>query len=287
MLWFSLTILAAFAQATADAFTKKALVNTDVFMVSWLRNVLSIPFLIVIFLVVPIPHLDTTFWWAVGLALPLEIIATLLYTKAIEVSPLSLTMPFLALTPFYLLLTSFLILGERPSASGAAGVCLLGAGAYLLNVHSMKEGGVFAPFRAIYREKGSMMMMVVAAIYALTSDLGKLAMLHSSPYFFGPFYVAVFSVVYTPVLLLAKRPVTLPKGELWLYLLIGASIASLTILQPVALSYTQVSYMIAVKRTSLLFSIGYGYFMFREAHIRERVIGGAVMLAGLVVMAVF
>jgi drug/metabolite transporter (DMT)-like permease len=288
MLWFSLTLLAAFAQATADALTKKALVNADFYMVSWLRNVLSIPFLIIIFLFIPIPPLDPTFWWAVGLALPLEVAATLLYTRAIEVSPLSLTMPFLALTPFYLLLTSFLILGETPSLAGAAGVCLLGIGAYLLNVHTLKEGGVFAPFRAIYKEKGSLMMMVVAAIYALTSDLGKLAMLHSSPYFFGPFYVFVFSVVFTPISLgLSKKPLKLPKGELPLYLFIGGSIASLTILQPVALSMTQVSYMIAVKRTSLLFSIGYGYFMFRETRVKERLLGGAVMVAGLIVMAVF
>jgi len=43
----------------------------------------------------------------------------------------------------------------------------------------------------------------------------------------------------------------------------------------------QVSYEIAVKRTSLLFSAGYGHFMFREPNIRERITGGAVMFAGL------
>src|SRR5512143_874493 len=126
MLWLLLSLLSAFSQATADALTKRALAKSDLFLVAWLRNLLSVPFLLVVLLFVPIPHLDATFYWSVAAALPLEVIATLLYTKAIEISPLSLTMPFLALTPFYLLATSFLILGETPSAAGAAGVCLLG-----------------------------------------------------------------------------------------------------------------------------------------------------------------
>jgi drug/metabolite transporter (DMT)-like permease len=286
MLWLLLSLLSAFSQATADALTKRALARSDLFLVAWLRNLLSVPFLLVVLLFVPIPHLDATFYWSVAAALPLEVIATLLYTKAIEVSPLSLTMPFLALTPFYLLATSFIMLGEVPSVRGVAGVCLLGAGAYLLNVHTLRKGGIFAPFAAIYKEKGSLMMMAVAFIYAFTSDLGKLAIIHSSPVFFGVSYLVVFSGLLTPITLtLTKKPVKLPTGQAPLFLLIGASLAVLTVTQTVALSMTQVSYMIAVKRTSLLFSIGFGYFMFRETNIKERLIGGAVMLAGLILMA--
>ena len=165
---------------------------------------------------------------------------------------------------------------------------MLGAGAYLLNVHSMRQGGIFAPFKAAFRDKGCLMMIAVAAIYAITSDLGKLALLHSSPAFFGASYVVVFTAVLTPVsLTFTKRPRALPVGDYKLYTLIGLSIAALTILQPLALSISQVSYMIAVKRTSLLFSIGYGYFMFRETNVGERLLGGFVMLAGLFLMAVF
>ena len=47
------------------------------------------------------------------------------------------------------------------------------------------------------------------------------------------------------------------------------------------LSLANVSDMIAVKRMSLLFSIGYGWMMFSETNVRERLLGAAVMLAGL------
>jgi drug/metabolite transporter (DMT)-like permease len=288
MLWFPLSLLSAFAQATTDALTKKALGGTDYFMVAWLRNILAVPFLFVALLFVPIPQPDSTFYVAVAAALPLEIISTLLYTRALEISPLSLTMPFLALTPLYLLLTSFILLGEVPSTAGAVGVCLLGSGAYLLNAHTVKGGGIFAPFKAVYREKGSMMMMAVAAIFAITSDLSKVAIMHSSPLFFAAFYLAAFSAVFTPVALyLTKTRLSAVKSGMPGFLMIGAALAATSIFQNFAMQLTQVSYMIAVKRTSLLFSIGYGYFLFRERNISVRFLGGAVMLAGLVVMALF
>lgn len=288
MLWFLLALSSAFSQATTDALTKKALGHTDYFMVAWLRNILAVPFLLVALLFVPIPHPDSTFYFAVAAALPLEVIATLLYTRALEISPLSLTMPFLALTPVYLLLTSSVLLGEVPSTAGAVGVCLLGSGAYLLNAHTVKGGGIFAPFKAIYREKGSMMMMAVAAIFAFTSDLSKVAIMHSSPLFFSAFYLVAFSVIFTPIsLYLTKTKLSAVRSRMPIFLMIGAALAATSISQNIGMQLTQVSYMIAVKRTSLLFSIGFGYLMFRERNISVRFLGGAVMLVGLVVMALF
>ncbi|HEY3347897.1 MAG TPA: DMT family transporter [Nitrospirota bacterium] len=282
-MWLVLSLLAAFTQATADAFTKKAISGTDTYIVAMLRNLLAVPFLVVALIFIPVPKLDGTFYIAVAASLPLEILASLLYVKAIECSPLSLTMPFQALTPLFLLFSSFIMLGEVPSAGGITGVVLICAGAYLLNAHTLRRGGIFAPFRAIFREKGSMMMIGVAFIYALTSDLGKLALLHSSPQFFGAVYVIIFSLVFMPVnLALAKKPLAISLKGLPVLVLVGFCVSVMAMVQPIALSLSNVSYMIAVKRTSLLFSIGYGYMIFREINIRERLIGAAVMLAGLV-----
>jgi len=286
MLWLPLSLLSAFFQATTDALTKRELKATDVFMTAWLRNILAVPFLLLTLFFIPIPHLDTTFYLAVAAGLPLEIVSTLLYIKAIEISPLSLTMPFLALTPFYLLATSFILLGEVPSLHGAAGVCLLGVGAYLLNVRSVREGGIFAPFRAVYKERGSLMMMAVAAIFAFTSDFSKLAILHSSALFFAVFYLAAFSLLFTPIaLFLSRKSLRSLKGKMSGHVFVGASLAVTSVTQNLAMVLAQVSYVVAVKRTSLLFSIVFGHYLFREKDARHRLIGGAVMVAGLVVMA--
>jgi len=40
-----------------------------------------------------------------------------------------------------------------------------------------------------------------------------------------------------------------------------------------AMNLTKVAYMISVKRTSLLMSVMYGYFLFQEKHMKGRFVG--------------
>jgi hypothetical protein len=48
-----------------------------------------------------------------------------------------------------------------------------------------------------------------------------------------------------------------------------------------ALQQVEVAYMIAVKRTSLLFGILYGALLFREPGLRTRLPAGVLMLIGV------
>jgi uncharacterized membrane protein len=287
MLWFHLTIASAFSLATADALTKRVSGRTGSVIAAWLRSVIALPFLLMTLFFVEIPEIGPDFWWVIAVSLPFEVAATLLYVRAIHVSPLSLTLPFLAFTPIYLLFTSYVTLGEVPSRAGVAGVLLIAAGAYTLNLGSIRRGGILAPFRAILRERGSMMMMGVAVIYAVTSDLGKMAINNSSATFFGPVYWAAFCVVLTPVAYFMKRKefrAGVATRNAAAFIPAGFAHAVMVALHMVAISLTQVSYMIAVKRTSLLFGAVFGYFMFAEKNIGERAFGAALMFAGLVVM---
>lgn len=287
MLWFPLALGAALTLATADALTKRAVDGTGFLAATWLRGVVSLPFLFAAMFFVPVPELDATYYVAVVAALPLEIVASLMYIRAIQVSPLSLTIPFLSLTPVYAMAFSYVMLGERPSPAGGLGVGLICAGAYLLNVGSVRRGGLMAPFRAIAREPGSMMMMAVSGIYAVTSNLGKMAILHSSPVFYAGSYWAAYCALLTVVLTFHDRRTLAPaklKGSLKVFIPIGVAHAAMMLMHMYAITMTQVSYMIAVKRTSMLFSIGFGYLMFRERNVRERALGATVMFAGLYVL---
>ena len=128
----------------------------------------------------------------------------ILYIKSLQVSPLSLTLPFLSLTPVFLILISYLILGEKVSFRGGTGIILLAAGSYLLNLHEVRKG-LFEPFRAVAREKGSVMMIGVAVIYSVTSSLGKMAIEHSSPLFFGVTYFVAMTIFLAPIALFMGR----------------------------------------------------------------------------------
>ncbi len=45
-----------------------------------------------------------------------------------------------------------------------------------------------------------------------------------------------------------------------------------------------VAYTVAVKRTSLLIGTVYGFLLFRQLNMRERLLGAILMLAGFVVV---
>lgn len=130
-----------------------------------------------------------------------------------------------------------------------------------------------------------MMMIGVAFIFSLTSTLGKRATLLSTPLFFGTFYTFLLALFLSPVALirLRKHPVNL-QSQLKTFLLIGLFYALMVVFHYQALVMVDVSSMIAIKRTSLLFSILYGGFVFKESNIGERLCGGVVMIVGVMLI---
>jgi drug/metabolite transporter (DMT)-like permease len=167
------------------------------------------------------------------------------------------------------------------------GILFIAVGAYLLNLHHGNER-VLVPLRCIVKEKGSLMMIGVAFIYSITSTLGKIATLHSSPVFFGMFYTLVLTMALTPVALF--RVIKIPfnfRPQLKTFLLIGFFYALMTIAHYQAIARVEVVYMISIKRLSLVFSVLYGGLIFHEENINERLLGSLVMIVGVILITVF
>lgn len=285
MSWVFYALITAFSIATADAISKKALIRSNEYVIAWVRQGYSLPFLVIAFFFIDIPPLDRTFWLTLLIVIPLDVTAIILYIKAISISPLSLTIPFIALSPVFVIITAFVILGERPDISGLIGILLIVTGAYLLNVRATRHG-VLGPIKAIRREKGSVLMIIVAIIFSFTSTLGKVAVMHSSPLFFGAFYPFILTIVFT-VIAGFKGQLSGIISRPWIFLGIGFCMAVMMLTHYVAISLTDVAYMISVKRSSLLFSVIYGWLLFREISISERLIGSVLMIAGVVAITLF
>jgi len=286
MTWLLLALTTAFSLATADALSKRA-INTggvDDLVIVWVREGYALPFLALAFLFVPVPAVDATFWLTVAVLLPLEIAALVLYVKAIDLSPLSLSVPFLALSPVFIVVIAFVFLGERPAPLGIAGIVMITAGAYVLNAGASRHG-ILGPIRAIAAEPGSVIMIVVSLIYSVTSTLGKVAINHSDPVFFGFFYPFLLTIVLTVVVAWRGR-LRLVAARPRVFIPIGFFTAAMVITHFLALSLTHVAYMIAVKRMSLVFSVIYGRLLFAEERIPERLVGSAVMAAGVALIAI-
>ena len=248
----------------------------------------AVPWLLAALFFIPWVIPDRTFWFCIAIGLPMEALAFYCYMKAIKVSPLSLTVPFLAFTPGFIILTGWIILGEEISHGGFWGIILIIVGAYFLNL-SKTRYGLLAPLKAIFREPGSRLMLLVSFIYAFTSTIGKLAIIHSNPYFFGITYNMALAMLMTlflpaaanaePVKNLVRRPI--------IGLILGATVVTTIFSHMLAISMTNVAYMISLKRTSLLFGVLYGALWFKEEKIAERLTGAIIMISGVFLIGWF
>jgi drug/metabolite transporter (DMT)-like permease len=288
MLWLPITLLSAVSFAAMDTVCKGVSPRTGVMLLTGARAWGAIPFLLLLIPFVQIPPLSREFFTATGVLIPLDILALTLYVVAIRSSPLSATLPFLALTPLFNILTGFILLGETVSLTGVAGIILVACGAYAINLHTIGEG-ILAPIRSIGKERGSVIMIFLAALFSVTSVLAKKAVLLSSPLFFSVVYLLTLSLALMPVVLI-MGPGARETGRRiitdWKWLALIGLFALISYLAHFfAVTQVEVAYMIAVKRTMPLFGIVFGKIFFDEPYFRQRMAAGALMVAGVLVIA--
>lgn len=284
MEWFFFALLAAFSLATADALTKKYFSSLSAYEMGITRLSYTVPWLVLGLFFIPLPHLDRTYFLSLAASLPLEALAFISYMRAIKISPLSLTLPFLAFTPVFIILTGWIILGETVNAPGLIGILCIVTGAYSLNLSQAKTG-LLAPIKSIFREKGTRLMLLVSFIYSITSILGKLGVLHSNPYFFGISYYLVFSLFmlsFLPFVGKAKVGHLLENPRAGFT--VGAFMALMVFSHMLAISMVEAVYMISIKRMSLIFGVLYGAWIFKETRITERLTGAVMMIIGVLII---
>ncbi|MGB7710920.1 MAG: EamA family transporter [Microcoleus sp.] len=285
MTWLILGIFTAFFEAVKDVFGKQNLKKSDEYVVAWSLAFFSVISLSPWVIYTGIPALNTQFWFALLIGGSINAVTALLYIKAIKVSDLSLTVPLVALTPLFMLLTSPLIVGEYPNFFDYIGIFLIVTGSYLLNVKE-KSQGYLAPFKALLKEPGPKMMLIVAFLWSITSNFDKIGVKNSSPIFWLFSLFGTMSVLILPILL-HKTPNPSRKilKQLPMLAAMGFFNAIGVLFQMQALTLTLVVQVIAIKRTSVLMGVLFGHFIFKEKDIQQRLLGAGIMIFGVFVIS--
>jgi len=283
MTWFILTVVAAISIAARDV-SIKTYEDLQPMEIAILELFWAIPALAAGFFFIEVPLLDGTFWWAFILSIPINFFAYILYLYAIKISPISLSVPFLAFTPAIMILTGFFILGETINLWGGMGIGLIVLGGYILH-YNKAQSGLLAPFAAFAHEKGSWFMLIVATLFAFAAVIGKKAMLHSSPLFFSFSFFLVFNATVLTGLLISRktdwqRIFKNSRKGMWLGFLLLVHIS----FHALAISISTAVYMVAVKRSSILFSVLLSWLILKESDIRYRGIGTLFMFAGMILI---
>ena len=281
MTWLILGIFTAFFEAIKDVFSKQNLKKSDEYVVAWSLAFFSVIFLTPWVIYTGIPALNSQFWFSLLIGGSINAVTTLLYIKAIKVSDLSLTVPLVALTPLFMLLTSPLIVGEYPKFFDYIGILLIVAGSYLLNIKE-KSQGYLAPFKALLNEPGPKFMLIVAFLWSITSNFDKIGVKNSSPIFWLFSLFGTMTILLLPVLL-QKTPNPSRKilKQLPMLATMGFFNAIGVLCQMQALTLTLVVQVIAIKRTSVLMGVLFGHFIFKEKDIQQRLLGAGIMILGV------
>ncbi|MCK5229250.1 MAG: EamA family transporter [Desulfobulbaceae bacterium] len=286
MLWLFLALITALSVAVRDVSIKAMFEDMEPFQIAGLELFWSMPILGLLLLTVPVPELDTTFWGIFIISLPLNWLAYILYLRAIKASPVSLSVPLLAFTPVFMILTGLLVLGETINQWGGLGICLIVFGSYILNLEKKKKG-ILEPILAVFRERGSLLMLIVAILFSFAAVLGKKAILHSSALFFSFFFFLVFDAILLAGLLVTGKTslshiTKNSRKGMWLGGLLVIHVGC----HGMAIAVATAVYMIAVKRSSILFTVLLGWLILKEGRIKTRATGALLMFLGVVLITV-
>ncbi|MCK5581506.1 MAG: DMT family transporter [Candidatus Omnitrophica bacterium] len=284
-MWVFLALVTAFFTSFKDVIAKKISDEVDAYVIAWAWAFFPLPFLYTVLFFDGVPVVQPLFWKALGFSTAILTVAYVLYFKGVKCSDLSLAVPMLSFTPLFLLVTSPLILKEFPRPFGMLGVFFVVGGSYVLNFQPSQRG-VLAPFKRLLENRGSRYILTVSVIYSIGANIDKMGVVSSSPVMWITAMNTTLSITLGILMIAKNKNVFTQIKQNWFFLvIIGLSGAIALVAQMYAIRVALVLYVIAIKRTSVVITALWGFFMFREKGVRERSVGIALMIAGVFVIS--
>lgn len=287
MLGFLIALLSGLFKALKAVFSKTGLGKMDEYILAWTLRFFAALMLLPLLFFFDIPKLGEHFWITLIIDGILMSINTIIYLKAIKSSDISLTMPMISFTPLFLLVTSPIMIGEFPSLFGLIGVLLIVAGSYALNINQ-RHHGYLEPFKILTRDRGVMLMLLVAFIWSIIPNFDKIGINNSSPIFWSFAIEAMTALILFPLALYksARNFRIIPKKMKHLLPVSFASAAEV-LTSVLAINLVLVVYAISIKRLSILMAVIFGYLFFKEKNIKERLTGAIIMVIGVLFITLF
>jgi uncharacterized membrane protein len=283
MTWLFFAFLTAFFESLKDVTSKFSLKNVNEYVVTWAMFAFSLFFLLPLLFFIKIPSLNYHFFLALIAGGFINIIAFILYTKAINIADLSVTVPLVSSTPLFLLFTSPFIVHEYATFADVIGIILIVVGAYFLNFKT-KEKNYLAPLQSLLTNRGSQYMLGVAFLWSFSANIDKVGVQNSSTIFWAISNYAFIAIFLFPIAIYKSKSRFIPqvKTNFFSLLPVGLTQGLVVLFQMKAIEIALVSQVISVKRLSTLLSVFWGYLLFQETHIKSRAIGASIMILGVI-----
>jgi drug/metabolite transporter (DMT)-like permease len=216
--------------------------------------------------------------------LALTVSGNLFSIRALSLSPFSLMMPVMCLSPVFTSLIGIPLLQEWPSLTQWIGIVLAVLGVLWLYAPPERWWDIFSFWPGFFRERGASSMVISALCWSLSAPMDKLSLRHADPAFHALFVFTGLVVFLFIWLTMRGEWVSAPiNRSFWPVLaLTGACGAAADIGQLLALQHTAAGSLEAIKRViSQVMALGFGYFLFHEQMTKPKFIGIAIISVGV------
>jgi len=219
-----------------------------------------------------------------GLAGAVCFVAYHLFTgRAYHRGDLSLTYPLAQTSMVYVPLWGVLLLGERLSLQGAAGILLIIFGAYCIQLRNLSFSDVLRPFRNL-GDVSVQAALAAGFVYSVGSVIDKTGVMDYHPLYFTYLLVMIMFAIMSCNLLRPsqrRRIAAEWQQSSRLVVLSGPIMMGSFISFRYGLKLAPLSYAVPVRQVSLLIGVLIGVLFLGETCGRIRVLAALLILAGV------
>ena len=208
--------------------------------------------------------------------------------RSYEHGDLSLVYPLArGFGPFWVPILAVVFLREQLSISGGVGIALVVIGIFIIHLESFSLKSVFKPFTAL-RSNTSILALLTGCTIAAYSLVDKVGIRSVKPPVYIYFLFIITLLFLTPYVLIKKRTVLKREWQInSRQILVVAFLVVFTYLLVLfAMQTSQVSYVVAARELSIVFSSLFGILWLGEGHRQVRLMGAILIAVGVIFIGV-
>ena len=282
VLAIALVLLSALFHAIRSLFTKES-GDKQIFL--WLYSIIALLFfspLFFYFLLRVGINNPVAYVWCAGSGF-IHFLYWLFLTSAYKEGDLSRVYPIMRSSPALVLVAAVLFLGEQVSAQGVAGILLVAAGVYIINMKQLSGDELLAPVKSIANDRSTQFALLTLIAVACYSVVDKMAVDTIHPILFAFLHLFFGMCYYTPYIVFTKNAAMIKKewnsGPIRIIMsgIIGITGYALIL---IAFTIDRVSYIVGLRQTSIVFAVLMGSQFLKEKHGGIRLTGALIIFAG-------
>ncbi|MBN2035111.1 MAG: EamA family transporter [Chitinispirillaceae bacterium] len=284
----TLVVLSAFLHAVRNLLTKR---SGDKQLFVWWYEIWAMVFFLPLFVyLAAVKGLPPATGLAVAAASGLiHFFYWLFLSKAYEDGDLSQVYPIMRSAPALVLIVSIIVLNEKVSILGVAGILLVVAGVQAIGMQYPSAHGFMRPFTALATSRSTRFAFLTMVAVTAYSIVDKIGVGYADPFVFN-YLLIVFGVAFfTPYIAATKGKSaimlewSMNRRSILLNGLIGFVSYSLIL---VAFTLERVSYIVGLRQLSIVFAVLMGGYILKEKHRTLRLISAGVIFLGAFLITV-